>query len=178
MHLRCVSIGDGLLLRAGILLTSLESDLILLCRLIKSDFALKRCLKILRVEGITSEGTLVSGLRLFALILLVTLAYSSATMSDHQIKQKGVANYVGRVKEPRRQERRHSSFYIGLHGRSWVESLEFFAQETAEKTAIKPPQALQLSTRPKGGTACQVCCLAFLVAPAAPKQLAKTVRFR
>ncbi len=90
------------------------------------------------MAGITSEGTKVSGSRLIALILLITLAYSSATLSGQQIKQKGVANYVGRVKELGRQERRHSSFYIGLHGHSWIESLEFFAEESQELMRLSP----------------------------------------
>lgn len=32
--------------------------------------------------------------------------------------------YVGRVKESGRIERRHSSFYIGLYGRTWVNFME------------------------------------------------------
>ena len=39
----------------------------------------------------------------------------------------GVQEYVGRVKEFGRSERRHSSFYIGLYGQTWV---NFMAQCT------------------------------------------------
>ncbi len=66
------------------------------------------------------------------LILLITLAYSQATLCGEIIKNSGVAKYVGRVREKGRTERRHSNFYLGLHGQAWVESLQLFAQETQE----------------------------------------------
>jgi hypothetical protein len=39
-------------------------------------------------------------------------------MSWHRMQ--GIQKYVGRVKEYGRVERRHSSFYIGLYGQTWV----------------------------------------------------------
>ena len=70
------------------------------------------------------EDTNVSGDRLITLILLISIAYTSATISGQEIKRKGIQNYVGRVKETGRIERRHSSFYIGLYGRNWVNLVE------------------------------------------------------
>lgn len=61
------------------------------------------------------EGTQVLGQRLIILILLITIAYSTATIGGSKIKRMGVQKYVCRVQEPRRHERRHSSFYIGLY---------------------------------------------------------------
>lgn len=54
------------------------------------------------------------------MILLIAIAYTSATLQGQQIKRKGVQKYVGRVQEYGRIERRHSSFYIGLYGQNWV----------------------------------------------------------
>jgi hypothetical protein len=62
--------------------------------------------------------------RLLTLILLIAIAYTSATIYGQQIKRKGVQKYVGRVKKPGRIERRHSSFYIGLYGETWVNFIE------------------------------------------------------
>ncbi len=70
------------------------------------------------------EDTNVSGERLITLILLIAIAYTSATINGQQIKRKGVQKYVGRVKEPSRIEKRHSSFYIGLYGKTWVNFME------------------------------------------------------
>mgnify|MGYP006267107627 CR=1 FL=1 len=52
--------------------------------------------------------------------LELAIAYTSATIEGQQIQRKGGQKYVGRVKESGRIERRHSSFYIGLYGRTWV----------------------------------------------------------
>ena len=68
-----------------------------------------------------SENTKVSGHRLISLILITAFAYSLATFKGQSIKRKGVQKYVGRVKEYGRNKRRHSSFYIGLYGQSWVD---------------------------------------------------------
>ncbi len=51
---------------------------------------------------------------------MIAIAYTSATISGQEIKRKGVQKYVGRVKEYGRTARRHSSFYIGLYGQTWV----------------------------------------------------------
>jgi hypothetical protein len=48
------------------------------------------------------------------------------------VKDKGIAKYVGRVKEKNRIQKRHSDFYLGLQGKSWVESLQLFAVESEE----------------------------------------------
>jgi hypothetical protein len=80
--------------------------------------------------GYNLEKTKVEEKRLMTLILLITLAYSPATLCGETIKNKGVAKYVGRVPEKGRIQKRHSNFYIGLHGQAWVESLQLFALET------------------------------------------------
>ena len=69
--------------------------------------------------GYNLEDTNVSGERLISLILLIAIAYTSATISGQQVKRFGIQKYVGRVKEYGRSERRHSSFYIGLYGQNW-----------------------------------------------------------
>ena len=67
---------------------------------------------------ITREDTHVEGLRFISLVLLIAIAYTSATIQGQQIKRKGIQKYVARIKESGRSERRHSSFYVGLYGES------------------------------------------------------------
>lgn len=74
--------------------------------------------------GYNLEDTNVSGNRLISLILLIAFAYSSATFKGQAIKKKRVQKYVGRAREYGRVTRRHSSFYIGLYGQSWVEFMD------------------------------------------------------
>ena len=66
------------------------------------------------------EDTNVKGERFISLVLLISIAYTGATIQGQKIKRKGVQKYVARVKEYARLERRHSSFYVGLYGQNWV----------------------------------------------------------
>jgi len=63
--------------------------------------------------GYNLELTQVTGERLIALILLISLAYCLSTFNGKSIKGKGVSNYVARPSEPGRTYRRHSNFSIG-----------------------------------------------------------------
>ena len=74
------------------------------------------------------------------MILLITLAYAQDTFSGEIIKDKGVAKYLGRIREKNRSLRRHSNFYLGLSGKDWVNSLQLFSVEA---------QALMQLTRHK-----------------------------
>ena len=74
--------------------------------------------------GYNLEDTNASGQRLISLILLISLAYTAATISGQKIKRMGVQKYVGRIKESLRIVRRHSSFYIGLYGDNWINFME------------------------------------------------------
>jgi hypothetical protein len=73
-----------------------------------------------KTGGYNLEETNVTGERFISLVLLIAIAYSSATITGQQIKRKGIQKYIARLKEYGRAERRHSSFYIGLYGQSWV----------------------------------------------------------
>jgi Transposase DDE domain len=73
-----------------------------------------------KLGGYHLEGTKLTGERFIGLVVLLTIAYSIATITGEKIKDMGVQKYVGRVKEAGRTERRHSSFYIGLYGQTWV----------------------------------------------------------
>ncbi|MGH2414362.1 MAG: IS4 family transposase [Microcystaceae cyanobacterium] len=95
-------------------------------------FGIEEMFRDFKSGGYNLEETMVQEKRLMTLILLITLAYSQATVSGEIIKNSGVAKYVGRVREKGRTERRHSDFYLGLHGQAWVKSLQLFAQETQE----------------------------------------------
>ena len=71
--------------------------------------------------GYNLEDTNVKDERFISLVLLIAIAYTGATIGGQQIKRKGIQKYIARVKEYNRLERRHSSFYVGLYGYSWVD---------------------------------------------------------
>lgn len=90
----------------------------------KKRFGIEEIFRNFKSGGYNLEQTNVSGKRLIAVNLMMALAYTSATMQGEKIKRMSVQKYVGRVKEYGRAERRHSSFYVGLYGHTWINFLE------------------------------------------------------
>jgi hypothetical protein len=86
----------------------------------KQRFDIEEMFRDFKKGGYNLEETNVTGERFISLVLLITIAYSSATIQGQQIKRKGIQKYIARLKEHGRTERRHSSFYIGLYGQTWV----------------------------------------------------------
>lgn len=76
--------------------------------------------------------------RFTALLVLITIAYSIATVQGERIRKKRVQRYVGRVKELKRVTNRHSQFWIGLYGSLWIESLNLWSTLANKLAALKP----------------------------------------
>jgi hypothetical protein len=104
----------------------------------KQRFDIEEMLRDFKTGGYNLEDTKVSGSRLISLILLIALAYTAATIHGQKIKSKGVQKYVGRVKESGRKTRRHSNFYIGLYGYTWVSFLDTCKQLVEELMKLNP----------------------------------------
>lgn len=88
--------------------------------------------------GYQLEGTQVTKERLISLVLLICLAYCWSTFSGQSLKRKGVAKYVSRPTSGHRSHRQHSSFYIGLHGQNWLDSLTFFQDAMQQLMSFSP----------------------------------------
>jgi len=77
-----------------------------------------------KTGGYNFEKSHASTEGLKTLILLIALAYSCATLQGKEIQKMGSQKYVARLKEVKRTIRRHSSFWMGLYGHSWVIGIE------------------------------------------------------
>lgn len=66
--------------------------------------------------GYNLESTYAQGQRLIALILLIAIAYSCATLTGRKSRKMGVQKYLGRLQQLKRSTRRHSAFWLGLYG--------------------------------------------------------------
>ncbi len=88
-----------------------------------------------KTGGYNLERSYASEERLEKIILLIAIAYSCAILQGREMKQKGVQKYIGRVKESGREERRHSSFWIGIYGQDWVVESDF-RQEIVEELMV------------------------------------------
>ena len=104
----------------------------------KRRFDIEEMFRDFKTGGYNLEDTKVSSERLISIILLIVIAYTSATIQGQQIKRKGIQKYVGRVKEYGRTERRHSSFYIGLYGQNWVNFMEPCKDLVTELIRLSP----------------------------------------
>ncbi|MGM3309455.1 IS4 family transposase [Anabaena sp. WFMT] len=104
----------------------------------KQRFDIEEMFRDFKTGGYNLEDTKVPGERLISLILLIAIAYTSATIQGQQIKRKGVQEYVGRVKEKSRSTRRHSSFYIGLYGYTWVSFMDNCQSLVAQLMRLNP----------------------------------------
>jgi hypothetical protein len=98
----------------------------------KQRFDIEEMFRDFKKGGYNLEDTNVGGERFLTLVLLIAIAYTSATIQGQQIKRKGIQKYVARVKEYGRSERRHSSFYVGLYGQTWVNFKDVCIELVAE----------------------------------------------
>ena len=73
-----------------------------------------------KTGGYDLEGTSLKGDRLINMILLMTLAYSSAIFQGTELKKKQLQKYVSRREEPKKKYCRRSTFGVGLDGEKWV----------------------------------------------------------
>ncbi len=104
----------------------------------KQRFDIEEMFRDFKSGGYNLEDTNASVKRLISLILLISLAYTAATISGQKIKRMGVQKYVGRIKESKRIVRRHSSFYIGLYGHNWVNFIENSYDLVTELLRLSP----------------------------------------
>jgi hypothetical protein len=88
--------------------------------------------------GYDLEGTSLKGNRLINMILLMTLAYSSAIFQGTEVRKKQVQKYVSRRKEPKKKYRRRSTFGVGVDAKKWVDYLEQYAVEMQQLMNLTP----------------------------------------
>jgi hypothetical protein len=88
--------------------------------------------------GYNLEDSKASVERLTSLVLLIALAYTCAGLRGQSIKSKGQQKYIGRLKELKRIQRRHSNFWIGLYGQMWIAALESESDWIRNLMMIRP----------------------------------------
>ncbi|MBV8884348.1 MAG: IS4 family transposase [Chroococcidiopsidaceae cyanobacterium CP_BM_RX_35] len=98
----------------------------------RKRFGIEEMFRDFKSGGYNLEGTNVTGDRLVVMVLLIAMAYTTATIWGREIKNTGRQKYIGRVKEAGRTQRRHSSFYIGLSSQTWVDFRDSTVQIAAE----------------------------------------------
>lgn len=119
------------------LLTNLDSlEAALLCY--AQRFSIEPMFRDFKSGGYNLEDTQLTGQRFLAIVLLLAMAYTLATDQGRKIRQRQVGQYVGRVKEPRRHQNRHSDFWLGLYGQLWVDSMDCWSHWAEPLMRLKP----------------------------------------
>jgi hypothetical protein len=88
-----------------------------------------------KTGGYNLEGSKANILRLTNLILLIAIAYTSASIQGKSFKNQGHQKYIARLTEAQRKYRRHSDFRVGLYGQNWIIAWDF-CDELVEKLMI------------------------------------------
>ncbi len=104
----------------------------------QNRFSIEPMFKDFKSGGYHLEECQADPARFTALLVLIAIAYSIATVRGRRIRKQGVQRYVGRVKEPKRTQNRHSLFWIGLYGSLWVDSLHLWSSLADKLMALKP----------------------------------------
>ena len=88
------------------------------------------------------EDTQVNEARFLALVLLIAIAYSLATMQGQSMRKLGIEIYAGRLQEHKDKNPRQSDFSFGLYGQRWIDAMELWADWALNLIKLKPHKRL------------------------------------
>ncbi|WP_293063920.1 MULTISPECIES: IS4 family transposase [unclassified Moorena] len=117
------------------LLTNLP-NLELAIRAYKKRFGIEEMFRDFKTGGYNLEETKLTSKRLSTLIVLISIAYTSACLEGRMLSNMGLQKYLVRQREPQRYIRRHSSFYVGIHAHLWVDLFQLYSECVQELMQI------------------------------------------
>ena len=86
--------------------------------------------------GYSLEGSQLAPQYLSKLIIVIAIAYTSATLQGKKIKDMGIQKYVTRPEKRYKGQRRHSSFYVVQHLYYWLQLHQMFQKNIEELRQI------------------------------------------
>jgi hypothetical protein len=105
-------------------------------------WGIEQLFKDCKTGGYNLEDTKVNETRFLALVLLIAIAYSLATMHGQWMRKLGIETYAGRIQEHKDQTPRQSDFSFGLYGQRWRYGMELWANWALKLIALKPHKRL------------------------------------
>lgn len=115
-------------------LTDLQSTLAVYC----CRWGIEQMFKDYKTSGYHLEATKVNETRFLALMLLIALAYSFATIQGQWLKKLRVDVYVGRIEKHQDKVSPQSEFSLGLYGQKWMYAMELWGELALQLMALKP----------------------------------------
>ena len=92
--------------------------------------------------GYHLEDTKVNETRFLALVLLMAMAYSLATIHGQGMRTFGIETYAGRIQEHTDKTLHQSDFSLGLYGQRWQYGMELWQKWARHLMALKPHKRL------------------------------------
>ncbi|NEO64737.1 MAG: transposase, partial [Moorea sp. SIO4G2] len=83
-------------------------------------FSIEEMFRDFQSGGYSLEGSKLAPKYLTKLIIVIAIAYTSATLQGREIKKMGIQKYVVRPETKSKYGRRHSAFYVGQHQYHWL----------------------------------------------------------
>ncbi|MEM9213282.1 MAG: IS4 family transposase [Cyanobacteria bacterium P01_F01_bin.150] len=83
-------------------------------------FSIEEMFRDLKSGGYSLEGSKLDPEYISKLLIVISIAYTSAMLQDKALKRMGIQKYIARPETSSRLERRHSAFYIGQHQYHWL----------------------------------------------------------
>ena len=108
----------------------------------RSRWGIEQMFKDMKTSGYNLENTQVNDTRFFALLLLIMMAYTLATLYGQRLRDRTVDSYAARIQEDTSEPPRTSDFHVGLYGYAWIFSMRLWADFVLPLLALKPHKRL------------------------------------
>jgi hypothetical protein len=105
-------------------------------------WGIEQLFKDCKTAGYHLEDTKVNDTRFLALVLLIAMAYSLATLHGQAMRKFGIDIYAGRIHEHKDKTLRLSDFSLGLYGQRWIYGMELWHDWVLRLIALKPHKRL------------------------------------
>jgi hypothetical protein len=108
----------------------------------RARWGIEQMFKDMKTSGYNLEQTKVNDIRFLALLLLIMMAYTMATLYGHRVRDMKVAGYATRIPEYINEPPRTSDFHVGLYGYAWIFSMMLWADFVMPLLDLKPHKRL------------------------------------
>ena len=95
-----------------------------------------------KTGGYNLESTRVNDKRFLALVMVIVIAYSLATVAGQHMKELQVEEYAGRLQSHHDKTPRHSDFGYALYGQRWIYGMNIWHEQAVSLMALKPHKRL------------------------------------
>jgi hypothetical protein len=89
-----------------------------------------------------SEDSKVNETRFLALVLLIVIAHSLATMHGQRMKKLSIKTDAGRIQQHNDQTPRQSDFSFFIYGQLWIYGMELWSDLASRLMALNPHKRL------------------------------------